>query len=122
MHSLRRVVVNLDRRTVLLGLAGASALVGSGASKSTAQEPKGAAGSSPQNQLGRNLMKAVVIGESSGASREAIMAVYPRHKAVVDKFIARGRRPGHRTVYRWGEHGHFQDAGGGGGVFKGGSV
>jgi len=83
-------VVNLDRRTVLLGLAGASALVGSGASKSTAQEPKGAAGSSPQNQLGRNLMKAVVIGESSGASREAIMAVYPRHKAVVDKFIARG--------------------------------
>jgi uncharacterized protein len=35
-------------------------------------------------------MKAVVIGESSGASREAIMAVYPRHKMVVDKFIARG--------------------------------
>ena len=35
-------------------------------------------------------MKAVVIGESSGASREAIMAVYPRHKAVVDKFISRG--------------------------------
>src|SRR5262249_10873707 len=71
-------------------LAGAAALVGSWASNSTAQEQKGAAGSSPQNQLGRNLMKAVVIGESSGASREAIMAVYPRHKAVVDKFIARG--------------------------------
>ena len=35
-------------------------------------------------------MKAVVIGESSGASRDAIMAVYPRHKAVVDRFIARG--------------------------------
>jgi uncharacterized protein YciI len=35
-------------------------------------------------------MKAVVIGESSGASREAIMAVYPRHKKVVDKFIAQG--------------------------------
>ena len=35
-------------------------------------------------------MKAVVIGEGSGAPREAIMAVYPRHKAVVDKFIARG--------------------------------
>jgi uncharacterized protein len=35
-------------------------------------------------------MKAVVIGESSGASREAIMAVYPRHKAVVDKFKDRG--------------------------------
>jgi len=35
-------------------------------------------------------MKAVVIGESSGASREAIMAVYPRHKVEVDKFIAQG--------------------------------
>jgi len=35
-------------------------------------------------------MKAVVIGESSGASRDAIMTVYPRHKAIVDKFIARG--------------------------------
>ena len=35
-------------------------------------------------------MKAVVIGQSSGASREAIMAVYPRHKVVVDKFVARG--------------------------------
>jgi len=32
-------------------------------------------------------MKAVVIGESSGASMEAIMAVYPHHKAVVDTFI-----------------------------------
>jgi len=54
-----------------------------------AQESQAGA-SSPQNQLGRNLMKAVVIGESPGASREAIMAVYPRHKVVVDKFIARG--------------------------------
>ena len=35
-------------------------------------------------------MKAVVIGESSGASREAIMKVYPRHKVVVDAFVARG--------------------------------
>jgi uncharacterized protein YciI len=35
-------------------------------------------------------MKAVVIGEGSGASMEAIMAVYPRHKAVVDQFVARG--------------------------------
>jgi uncharacterized protein len=35
-------------------------------------------------------MKTVVIGESSGASREAIMAVYPRHKKIVDKFIAQG--------------------------------
>ena len=35
-------------------------------------------------------MKAVVIGESSGASMETIMSVYPRHKAVADKFIADG--------------------------------
>jgi len=35
-------------------------------------------------------MKSVVIGIGSGASLEAIMAVYPRHKAVVDTFVARG--------------------------------
>ncbi len=35
-------------------------------------------------------MKAVVIGESSGASMDEIMTVYPRHKAVVDEFKARG--------------------------------
>ena len=35
-------------------------------------------------------MKAVVIGEPSGASMEAITQVYPRHKAVVDAFVARG--------------------------------
>jgi len=35
-------------------------------------------------------MKTVVIGESSGASMEIIMGVYPRHKAVVDKYIAKG--------------------------------
>jgi uncharacterized protein YciI len=35
-------------------------------------------------------MKAVVIGESSGAAMETIMEVYPRHKAVVDKYIAKG--------------------------------
>ncbi len=35
-------------------------------------------------------MKAVVLGESSGATVEAIMAVYPRHKAVLDAFVARG--------------------------------
>jgi len=35
-------------------------------------------------------MKTVVIGESSGASMEMVMAVYPRHKAVVDTFKARG--------------------------------
>ena len=35
-------------------------------------------------------MKTVVIGESSGATMEQIMAVYPRHKAVAEEFIARG--------------------------------
>jgi uncharacterized protein YciI len=35
-------------------------------------------------------VKAVVIGESSGVSMEQIMVVYPRHKAVVDQFKARG--------------------------------
>jgi len=35
-------------------------------------------------------MKAVLIGEPSGATMEQIMAVYPRHKAVVDEFIAAG--------------------------------
>jgi uncharacterized protein YciI len=35
-------------------------------------------------------MKTVVIGIGSGASVDAIMAVYPRHKVVVDMFIARG--------------------------------
>jgi uncharacterized protein YciI len=35
-------------------------------------------------------MKAVVIGESSGATMDQIMAVYPRHKTVVDAFVAKG--------------------------------
>ena len=35
-------------------------------------------------------MKAIVIGTSGGASMDVIMAAYPRHKAVVDAFIARG--------------------------------
>ncbi len=35
-------------------------------------------------------MKAVVIGEPSGATMEQIMAVYPRHKAVVERFVAHG--------------------------------
>ena len=35
-------------------------------------------------------MKAVVIGVGSGASMETILAVYPRHKALVDAFVARG--------------------------------
>lgn len=35
-------------------------------------------------------MKTVVIGESAGKSRDEVMAVYPRHKAVADRFIAQG--------------------------------
>ncbi len=35
-------------------------------------------------------MKAVVIGESSGATMDQIMAVYPRHKAVVERYQAEG--------------------------------
>jgi len=35
-------------------------------------------------------MKFVVIGESSGMSMDSIRAVYPRHKAVVDAFVAKG--------------------------------
>ena len=35
-------------------------------------------------------MKAIVIGRANGASPQAIMALYPKHKAVVDVFVARG--------------------------------
>lgn len=35
-------------------------------------------------------MKAVVIGEPSGATMDTILAVYPRHKLIVDKYIKRG--------------------------------
>lgn len=35
-------------------------------------------------------MKAVVIGEPSGASMDTIMTIYPRHKTVLDKYISRG--------------------------------
>jgi hypothetical protein len=35
-------------------------------------------------------VKAVLIGEPAGASMETIMEAYPRHKAVADKFVARG--------------------------------
>jgi uncharacterized protein len=36
------------------------------------------------------MVKAVVIGESSGATLDQIMAVYPRHKAFVDTFVQKG--------------------------------
>lgn len=35
-------------------------------------------------------MKYVVIGESSGKDMNFIMTVYPRHKALADKFIQNG--------------------------------
>ena len=35
-------------------------------------------------------MKAVVIGEPSDVSMDEIMAVYPRHKIIVEKYIKRG--------------------------------
>jgi uncharacterized protein YciI len=31
-----------------------------------------------------------VIGSSAGKSRAEVMAVYPRHKAFLDQFVARG--------------------------------
>ncbi len=35
-------------------------------------------------------MMFVVIGEPSGASMDEIMKVYPRHKVLLDEFLARG--------------------------------
>jgi len=35
-------------------------------------------------------MKAVVIYEPSGTPRDAIMAVFPRHKVLIDEFAGRG--------------------------------
>ena len=43
-------------------------------------------------------MKYVVIGESSGASMDAIMAVYPRHKVIgIGPFSDRGNMAIFRT-------------------------
>jgi uncharacterized protein len=35
-------------------------------------------------------MKAVVIGQRAEVTMDQIMAVYPRHKVIVDKYIASG--------------------------------
>jgi uncharacterized protein YciI len=35
-------------------------------------------------------MKAVLIGESSGATMETIMSVFPRHKIIAEKYINNG--------------------------------
>jgi uncharacterized protein YciI len=53
--------------------------------------------------VGENMLFAV-IGSSAGKSREAIMAVYPRHKTFLDQFVARGEVVG---------VGPFVDPGGG---------
>jgi uncharacterized protein YciI len=45
-----------------------------------------------------------VIGSSAGKSRDEIMAIYPRHKAFLDQFTARGEVVG---------VGPFTDPGGG---------
>ncbi|HKF49178.1 MAG TPA: YciI family protein [Terracidiphilus sp.] len=45
-----------------------------------------------------------VIGSSAGKSREDLMAVFPRHKEFLSKFVARGEIVG---------IGPFTDAGGG---------
>ncbi|GCE09089.1 YciI family protein [Dictyobacter aurantiacus] len=45
-----------------------------------------------------------VIGSSAGKTRDGIMAIYPRHKAFLDEFLARGEIVG---------VGPFTDAGGG---------
>src|SRR5215510_4939227 len=39
---------------------------------------------------GFDSMLFAVIGSTAGKSREEIMAVFPRHKAFLDQFIARG--------------------------------
>ncbi len=46
----------------------------------------------------------VVIGTTAGKSRDEIMAIFPRHKAFLDQFIARGEVVG---------VGPFLDPGGG---------
>jgi len=45
-----------------------------------------------------------VIGSSAGKTRDEIMAIYPRHKAFLDQFLARGEVVG---------VGPFTDPGGG---------
>ena len=53
-------------------------------------------------------MKAVVIGESSRTTMQTILAVYPRHKLVVDQYKAKGEvigigpfsDKGNRTIFK----------------------
>jgi uncharacterized protein len=54
--------------------------------------------------IGGEPMLFAVIGSSTGKSRDEIMAIYPRHKALLDQFVARGEVVG---------VGPFTDPGGG---------
>lgn len=49
-------------------------------------------------------MHHVLIGQSSGATIDAVMDVYPRHKIVVDTFIERGSIIG---IGRFGDGGNM---------------
>jgi uncharacterized protein YciI len=53
-------------------------------------------------------VKAVLIGEGAGAPRETIMAVYPRHKAVVDAYKARNEIVGIGPFVDGGNMGIFR--------------
>jgi uncharacterized protein YciI len=64
----------------------------------------------PQAHRRESTMLFAVIGSSAGKSREEVMAVYPRHKAFLEPFIARGEVVG---------VGPFTDPGGGNmGLFR----
>jgi len=56
-------------------------------------------------------MKAVIIGEPSGASLEAILPVFPRHKVVLDAFISRGEVIGVGPFENLGYMGIFRTRG-----------
>ena len=66
-------------------------------------------------------MKYVVIGESSGATMDQVMKVYPRHKSLVDQFIARGEVIGIGPFADRGNMAIFRTCGRAG-IYRSGSV
>ncbi len=68
------------------------------------------------------IMKAVVIGEGRGASMAEIMAVYPRHKVIVDAATARGEVIGIGPLMDGGNMAIRCHEGSGGGLCEGGSL